>query len=176
MSTYQYIVFLCAMFTFSSCQKEDNILVAGCCGNKPNGGTLGNSMVFIPNIFTPNGDGVNDHFFIIGDSIRMIINFEVRNENGNSVYQIKNIPANDYASAWDGKFHGVVQKGLYRFSADIEAKNGAIGNFEGWVCNYPCGEIEGDEIRSFTDCVFPSDWFCWQYDDGCHNYDFPPCF
>lgn len=51
----------------------------------------------IPNVFTPNGDGVNDHFTIVGieacEEHRLII----RNRNGQVVFQ-----STSYQNDWDG--------------------------------------------------------------------------
>jgi large repetitive protein len=73
----------------------------------------------IPNIFTPNGDGVNDTFFI-----RMLppnSRLEIVNRWGNRVYRNEN-----YANDWDG---GKLDDGVYYYYLELE--NGL--KFKGWV-------------------------------------------
>ncbi|MBV8253465.1 MAG: gliding motility-associated C-terminal domain-containing protein [Chitinophaga sp.] len=58
----------------------------------------------MPTAFTPNGDGQNDIFYIIGSSdIRIVKSFTIFNRMGNKVFERFNIPANDKAFGWDGK-------------------------------------------------------------------------
>ncbi|MHC8949729.1 DUF7507 domain-containing protein [Sphingobacterium hungaricum] len=52
---------------------------------------------FIPNTFTPNGDGVNDTFKILGAHIFDKIELEVINRHGASIYRNAN-----YKDEWDG--------------------------------------------------------------------------
>jgi gliding motility-associated-like protein len=64
--------------------------------------------VFIPNTFTPNGDGNNDRFFVSGKGISTITKFQVFNRWGELVYDIRNISPNDPSVGWDGQYKGVV--------------------------------------------------------------------
>jgi gliding motility-associated-like protein len=75
--------------------------------------------LFIPNIFTPNGDGTND-FFVI----RMLppnSRLEIVNRWGNRVYRTDN-----YQNDWDG---GKMDDGVYYYYLELE--NGL--KFKGWV-------------------------------------------
>ncbi|MCW3122169.1 MAG: surface protein [Flavipsychrobacter sp.] len=65
-------------------------------------------QVFIPNTFTPNGDGMNDRFLVSGKGLKTIDLFEVYNRWGERVYQIENISPNDPAAGWDGTYKGKV--------------------------------------------------------------------
>lgn len=57
----------------------------------------------IPNAFTPNGDGLNDTFRIIGNPTENITeyNFRIFNRWGQMIYETSNIE-----DAWDGKSNG----------------------------------------------------------------------
>ncbi|HLP49282.1 MAG TPA: PKD domain-containing protein [Chitinophagales bacterium] len=57
--------------------------------------------VFLPNIFTPNGDGLNDEFFVSSKVLSSINYFRIFDEWGSLLFETKNI--ND---AWDGKVNG----------------------------------------------------------------------
>lgn len=61
--------------------------------------------VFIPNVFTPNGDGSNDYFEVFGNK-EAWKQFEVQvfNRIGEKVYD-----SNDMNFKWDGTYKGIVQ-------------------------------------------------------------------
>ena len=65
-------------------------------------------QVFIPNTFTPNGDGVNDRFYISGTGIGNIIKLSIYNRWGELVFESQNTQANDAGAGWDGTYKGVV--------------------------------------------------------------------
>ncbi len=62
-----------------------------------------NLPVFIPNSFTPNGDGNNDVFQIFGQGIKTV-DLKIFNRWGEKVYE----SSNQYAG-WDGTFKGELQ-------------------------------------------------------------------
>jgi gliding motility-associated-like protein len=70
--------------------------------------TCDNSQIFIPNTFTPNGDGMNDRFFISGKGISSITTFIVVNRWGEVVFENHNIAPNDPGAGWDGTYKGLV--------------------------------------------------------------------
>ena len=51
----------------------------------------------VPNVFTPNGDGIND-YFVINKPFNTTIQLEVFNRWGNLVYKLS-----DYQNTWDGR-------------------------------------------------------------------------
>jgi gliding motility-associated-like protein len=61
-----------------------------------------NQRVFIPNAFTPNGDGVNEKFEIKGNNCDLKSTLVILNSFGNVVFETKN-PFGDY---WDGTLAG----------------------------------------------------------------------
>ena len=61
---------------------------------------------FVPNTFSPNGDGVNDYFYPRGSGLYNIQSMTVFNRWGQIVFQRKNFPANSESMGWDGTFNG----------------------------------------------------------------------
>ena len=72
------------------------------------------SKPFIPNSFTPNGDGNNDVFEIYGENIKTV-KLRVFNRWGELVYESTN-----QFKGWDGTYKGVLQNpGVYTYDAEI---------------------------------------------------------
>ncbi|MBK9108439.1 MAG: gliding motility-associated C-terminal domain-containing protein [Saprospiraceae bacterium] len=63
--------------------------------------------VFIPNVFTPNGDGVNDRFIVFATpEIKEIERLRIFDRWGQMVFEQLDFPPNEYAYGWDGLFRG----------------------------------------------------------------------
>ena len=78
-------------------------------------------VVFIPNAFSPNGDGANDVFYFFGDGIEEV---EVSIfDRWGRLMAILNSPA----EGWDGTMRdgGVAQEGVYVFKMEGRLNNGA---------------------------------------------------
>ena len=84
--------------------------------------------VFIPNAFTPNGDGLNDVFFINANkSVSSIKTFKVFNRWGALMYEGTDLAPNQAASGWDGIFQGeLMNSGVYVWMAEIEYLDGEV--------------------------------------------------
>ena len=77
-------------------------------------GCIGTSSVFIklykgpafyiPNAFTPNGDGLNDVFRAIAPGIKQTIYFRIYDRWGKLMFDTQNI-----TKGWDGKYGGTLQ-------------------------------------------------------------------
>ncbi|MRG48212.1 PKD domain-containing protein [Chitinophaga sp. SYP-B3965] len=66
------------------------------------------STAFIPNTFSPNGDGQNDLFYVRGKGISGIKSFKIFNRWGQMVFERSNCNTDDPGCGWDGKFGGVL--------------------------------------------------------------------
>jgi gliding motility-associated-like protein len=64
------------------------------------------SQLYLPNTFTPNGDGVNDYFYPQGKGIAYIQTFTVFNRWGQKVFERKGMEANVSQLGWDGNLAG----------------------------------------------------------------------
>ena len=92
----------------------------------------GPDSVFVPNTFTPNGDGINDYFIPLGLAINKIVHFQVYNRWGELIYSEENITPESANQGWDGKFNGTeVQEGVYIYTAEIEYLSGIITQLKG---------------------------------------------
>ncbi len=84
-----------------------------------------NVDVDIPNIFSPDGDGLNDRFYISGDNtVLSIKDMKIYDRWGELVFSQQNFPPNDASYGWDGNFRGKkVLPGVYVFYAILEIKD-----------------------------------------------------
>ena len=64
--------------------------------------------VYLPNTFTPNGDGRNDVFRVRSaepEAVETVVSFEVRDRWGSLLFRAEDFEPNDPAYGWDGTFH-----------------------------------------------------------------------
>jgi len=81
--------------------------------------------IFIPNIFTPNGDGVNDGFTLFTDSPLNIDRLMVFDRWGNKMFETRNIVPNDPMLGWNGRYKGqLVNPGVYVYSFQLTFPDG----------------------------------------------------
>ena len=77
--------------------------------------------VFIPNVFTPNGDGANDGFTVFTNYFTEEIEFlEIYDRWGDLIIRIENIPPNQEYWGWDGTHDGMdVNPGVFAYRVGI---------------------------------------------------------
>ncbi|MFQ5447408.1 MAG: gliding motility-associated C-terminal domain-containing protein, partial [Saprospiraceae bacterium] len=92
--------------------------------------------VYVPNAFSPNGDGANDVFRIFAKpgTVKKIKSFLVFNRWGETVFQYFNFQPNDPAYGWDGTYRGQqMDPAVFAWFAVIEFLDGKTKVFEGDV-------------------------------------------
>jgi len=78
-------------------------------------------LLYMPNAFTPNGDGKNDRFLPFLTFIPVDYLFIIRNRLGNILFQ-----TTDYQSAWDGLYRGrKTTEGVYIYYVKAKAPDGS---------------------------------------------------
>jgi gliding motility-associated-like protein len=77
--------------------------------------------VFIPNVFSPNGDGINDVLSIsVGQGVQEISVFEIFDRWGNMVFGAEHILPNAPVVSWDGRMKGeTMNPGVFTYKAII---------------------------------------------------------
>src|SRR5206468_3554921 len=87
--------------------------------SQPVTGTAISDEVYIPNTFTPNGDGLNDQLKVYSNVIRQM-KFAVFNQWGEKIFE-----SEAQSVAWDGTQKGKPQpSGVYMYVCDITLTNG----------------------------------------------------
>lgn len=84
-----------------------------------------NANLFVPNTFTPNGDGNNDIFYPRGKGLERVKFMRIFNRWGEVVFERSNFPVNDAASGWNGRFKGQQPKAdVYVYQIEVFCDNG----------------------------------------------------
>ncbi|MCB0705338.1 MAG: gliding motility-associated C-terminal domain-containing protein [Saprospiraceae bacterium] len=92
--------------------------------------------IYIPNVFTPDGDGVNDLFYMFAKegTVREIRSFLIFSRWGETVYAGYNFQPNDPARGWDGTHRGEpMNPAVFAYFAIVEFVDGREVLYEGDV-------------------------------------------
>lgn len=93
------------------------------------------AKVFIPNVFTPNGDGLNDGFTVFGSKrVEEILELNIYDRWGEWIFHTASILPNRIELGWDGRFQGKnMQPGVYVYTTKVRFKSGVIRDYYGDV-------------------------------------------
>ncbi|MDR3188889.1 MAG: gliding motility-associated C-terminal domain-containing protein, partial [Prevotellaceae bacterium] len=86
---------------------------------------LSKADLFIPNIFTPNGDGINDYFQIIGLDEFVENKLEILNTREKVVFSQKN-----YHNTWNGEG---LPNDIYYYTLELKRQDGTSTSLRGYV-------------------------------------------
>ena len=93
-----------------------------------------NESVFVPNTFTPNGDGANDIFYPRGEGIKVVRYLRIFNRWGQLVFERLNFATNDRHAGWDGRFKGqLLDPDVFVYSMAIVCDNDEMIEVKGSV-------------------------------------------
>ena len=119
-TTYQLVV-----TSEDNCTAVDSILI----------NVLKVRDVYVPNVFSPNQDGLNDRIYVhAGPEANNIQSFSLFNRWGDQVFEQTNIPPNDADYGWDGLHNGqALDPGVFIWMAKIEFVDGEVIVYSGDV-------------------------------------------
>lgn len=118
-------VFQVTVTDLTGCIATDSVRVA----------VIKNRPVYIPNAFSPNGDGPNDRFTVYGGpAVENIQLLEVFDRWGNLVFSQDDFPPNDGSMGWDGTFNGqLMNSSVFVYRAEVRFIDGLVVDFKGDV-------------------------------------------
>ncbi len=109
----------------AGCSNSDTILIKTVCNGE---------NYFLPNTFSPNGDGVNDYFYPRGTNTYNIQSLSIFNRWGQLVFQRRDFPPNAENMGWDGKFNGQpAVADAYVYIAEVVCENSQVVVLHGSV-------------------------------------------
>lgn len=86
-----------------------------------------NENVAIPNAFTPNNDGKNDKFNLLGKGIRKVKSFRIYSRLGDVVFERTNFQIGELDAGWDGTIKGYpAATGTYVYFAEFICDTGEL--------------------------------------------------
>ncbi|MGC4101992.1 PKD domain-containing protein [Ferruginibacter sp.] len=107
------------------CKTRDRVTVFVICNG---------ANVFIPNTFSPNGDGVNDVFYPRGTGLFSIKTLRIFNRWGEVVYEKNGFMPNDVNAGWNGTVKGIRQNpDVFVYTVDILCDNSTVLTLKGNV-------------------------------------------
>lgn len=91
------------------------------------------SNFYIPNAFTPNGDGVNDHLRIFSSgSVRTVARFAIYDRWGGLLVHKGNLPLSE--PLWDGTAGGQeLDAGVYLYTGELQLAGGELKSITGSI-------------------------------------------
>jgi gliding motility-associated-like protein len=105
------------------CTAEDRVSVFVTCNS---------NNVFVPNLFSPNNDGVNDFFYPRGTGLLNVRSMRVYNRWGETVFEKKNFNANDPISGWNGMYRGIkLTADVFVYIMDVVCENNNVMSIKG---------------------------------------------
>lgn len=82
------------------------------------------TSIYIPNVFSPNNDGINDLFQLFSDDVILINELNIYDRWGNQVYRATNVEPSDNIG-WDGTFRGqIMNPAVFVYYFDVQLLNG----------------------------------------------------
>jgi gliding motility-associated-like protein len=99
---------------------------------------INNKNVYVPNIFTPNNDGINDFLSVYcGGAAETVQLMRVFNRWGGLIYENKNFPVNNPFSGWNGKIQtDSVDNGVYLYEVEVRFLDNEVKKVSGNVTLY----------------------------------------
>jgi gliding motility-associated-like protein len=84
--------------------------------------------IYIPNVFTPNENHLNDYFSIVGENLKSV-DIRIFDRWGEVIYQ-----SSDKHFRWDGTYNGSpVQQGIYAYIITAAGYNGEDNTYKGTI-------------------------------------------
>lgn len=134
-----------------SCESHEQWFIKACCSSPPLEVEAGQGKVFIPNVFTPNFNGINDVLFVHTDQDIINVNFlKVFDSRERLIFEDFDFLPNNPANSWDGtKDRLLVPEEVYTIRLSVKDIDSNDFEFETlvWVRYsdaFPCLDHEAD--------------------------------
>jgi hypothetical protein len=96
--------------------------------------TCDNNNIYVPNTFSPDGDGNNELFYPRGRGLANVKSMRIYSRWGQQVFQAQNFIVNDASAGWDGTFKGTkLRPDVYVYIMEVYCENGNLISLKGDV-------------------------------------------
>ena len=142
----------------------------GCCGAEHVEFKMEGGTIFIPNVFTPNGDGINDVFRPFYDATKIKVqNFEVTSTEKNVLWKKETFDSNVSLAGWSGNVVAdSTYIGLFNYTMTFTDSKGTQKTVTGAACSVVCKDKTPITIDNKKKCFFPM-----QYQKDSINHQSP---
>lgn len=90
------------------------------------------SNLFVPNTFSPNGDGTNDVFYPRGTGLFKVRSLRIFTRWGEVVFERSDFDANNPVYGWDGSKKGTkINSDVFVYTLDLVCDNGSVLTYRG---------------------------------------------
>ncbi|MEM8908623.1 MAG: gliding motility-associated C-terminal domain-containing protein, partial [Bacteroidota bacterium] len=105
------------------CSAESSVIVK----------VIPNDEVYVPNAFSPNGDGINDFFTVFGGShVASIKSMRIIDRWGATLFAGTDLPINSERTGWNGSANGkTLRTGVYVYQVEIQFIDGKTKVLQG---------------------------------------------
>ncbi|HZV69044.1 MAG TPA: gliding motility-associated C-terminal domain-containing protein [Saprospiraceae bacterium] len=124
--TFNTITLTATLVALSGCEVSDELTIR----------VIKHRRLYIPTVFSPNGDGFNDVFFISGDDrqIVQVKKFLIVNRWGDVMHEATDFHPNDETKGWDGNYKAdKLNPGVFVYVAEVEFIDGEVVRYTGDV-------------------------------------------
>ncbi|MFT6357219.1 MAG: gliding motility-associated-like protein [Saprospiraceae bacterium] len=114
------------LFGGASCSISDSIFIE----------VIEVRKAWLPNVFSPNNDGINDVFTLFGEipNAQMVEEFTIFDRWGSLIFESNNFLPNDKQSGWDGTFNGkAMPTGIYIYTTTVRFIDERVLRYSGDV-------------------------------------------
>jgi len=138
------------LLLFWSCEKKK--VKKNCCkitiAISPSSYNTDSVRVFVPNAFTPNGDGVNDNFGAQFMGINSV-DFKIYKGKSKLVFQTTSL-----TEWWNGDYQGKTKTGMFRYEMQLTTKHGQSLSVAGEFCSLLDSFTDGSRLVHCMDCQY----------------------
>jgi hypothetical protein len=174
-----------AVFAFVATSQDDDLFlndptITTCCQDAPFESNVGTGNFFIPTIFTPDGNGINDFFQVSADAnilkIDTFLVFDVT--NGDTVFYQTDITDIVPENGFDGVYQDTIMAAQYGYLIWLTSEDQQRRAVSGLVCCIPCVDpLNVAEPMNISNCAFASQHnFITGYDPSADSGEGLDCF
>jgi large repetitive protein len=110
---------------FFGCSGKDTMCIKVFCES---------SQLFVPNAFTPDGDGINDLLVVRAKGVKLVKSFRIFNRWGQVVFERSNFTPNSDTYGWNGKVNDIAAPpDVYVYTCEVVCEDGTPYTYKGNV-------------------------------------------